>query len=131
MCKPVRKLDSNTIKDNLAANGEFIARLDRAMRYKLNQMNTLEKCISASRAIPERYDYHILKNKDTVQQDGMEVKLTAFELKIAVDPFNDYGVLKSTANELDEFLNLLIELPTQLECKICSRKPQKKSKSGV
>ncbi len=108
MCKPLRQLDANMIKDNLAANGEFIARLDRAVRYKLNQMNTLEKCISAARAIPERYDWYLLKNKDQVKTDGMEMRFTLFELKNALDPFNDYAVLRSTSKELDEFLDMYV-----------------------
>ena len=109
VCRPLRSLEPSFIKDNLAANGEFVARLDRSVRYKLNQLSTLERCISAARAIPERYDYYILKSQDQVKFDGtIDINFSVFELKMALDPFNDYGMLKHMAKELDEFLDMYI-----------------------
>ena len=109
VCRPLRTLEPSFIKDNMAANGEFVARLDRTVRYKLNQLSTLERCISAARAIPERYDYYILKPQDQVKFDGtIDINFSVFELKMALDPFNDYGILKHMAKELDEFLDMYI-----------------------
>ena len=110
MCRPLRVLDPSLVKENLAANGEFIARLDRAVRYRLNQLGTLERCISAVRAIPERYDFYLLKSQDTVKIDtSIELDFSVFELKLAVDPFEDYRLLKHMAKELDEFLDMYIQ----------------------
>ena len=110
ICRPVRLLDPSLIKDNMAANGEYVARMDRALRYRMNQMSTLERCISAVRAIPERYDYHFLKTQDVVQQDGVVgMDFTVFELKIALDPFDDYAMLNHMAKELEEFIEMFMQ----------------------
>ncbi len=109
ICRPLRTLDPSMLKINLAANGEFIARLDRSLRLKLNQMSTLEKCISVSRAISEKYDFNILKGDDQVKIDGTEINFSLFELKMAIDPFNDYSLLTHMAMELDEWLEMFIQ----------------------
>jgi hypothetical protein len=70
-CRPMRALDPAVIKDNMAANGEFVAHLDRSVRYKLNQLATLERCISAAQAIPDRYNFYILEGQDMVKYDGV------------------------------------------------------------
>jgi hypothetical protein len=109
ICKPVRQLDPSMIKDNMAANGEFVARLDRAVRYKLVQMSTLERCISAVQGIPDRYNYNILKTQDNVKYDeALELSFSVFELKMALDPFNDFSFVKHMGKELDEFLDMYI-----------------------
>ena len=110
VCRPLRMLDPALIKDNLATNGEFVARMDRAIRFRMNQLSTLERCISAARAIPERYDYYLLKSQDGVKLDGVvDIEFSVFELKIALDPFNDYAMLKHMAKELDEFLDMFVQ----------------------
>ena len=107
ICRPLRILDPALIKENLAANGEFIARMDRSVRYKMNQMFLLERCISAVRAIPDRYDFYLLKGLDT--NASTELDISVFEMKLALDPFNDYAILKHMAKELDEFLDMFIQ----------------------
>ena len=111
ICRPLRSLAPTFIKDNMVANGEFVSRMDRAVRYKMNQLSTLERCISAVRAIPERYDYWVLTPMDTVKQvDGrVTIDFSVFELKMALDPFNDYSTLKHMAKELDEFLEMFVQ----------------------
>ena len=110
VCRPLRSLDKAIVKDNMANNGEFVARLDRAIRFRLNQLSTLEKCISAARAIPERFDYHILKAQDTVKYDGtIDVSFSVLELKIAIDPFNDYSMVRHLGKEIDEFMDMFYQ----------------------
>ena len=109
VCRPIRQIDSAMVSENMAANGEFVARLDRALRFKINQLNLLDRCISAVNAIPSRNDFHILKTKDTVEGSSnvtLVSNVTVYEMKMALDPFNDYGTVKSTAQELDEFVEM-------------------------
>jgi hypothetical protein len=107
VCRPLRTLPKSVVKNNMASNGEFVARLDRTVRYKLNQMATLERCISYARGLPTRYDYYLLKDQDTVKYDNVQnVDFTLFELKLAVDPRNDYGMVKHMGRELDEWMEM-------------------------
>jgi len=110
VCKPRSKLDKSLVKNNMAANGEFVALLDSIVRYKLNQLFTLSKCISAVRAIPDKYEYYILKSQDTVKYDAtIEATFTVNELKRALDPASDYRFLKFLGQELDEFMDMYYE----------------------
>lgn len=107
ICRPLRTLPKAVVKNNMASNGEFVARLDRTVRFKLNQMATLERCISYARGLPTRYDYYLLKDQDTVKYDNvLDVDFTLFELKLAVDPRNDYGMVKHMGRELDEWMDM-------------------------
>ncbi len=116
ICRPARQLESAVISENVVANGEFVARLDRALRYKINQMSTLERCISAIRAIPDRENFRVLKSKDTTMNDYgdhaasfTQPKLTVIEMKYGMDPWKDYGPLKSVSKELDEFIDMFYQ----------------------
>ena len=111
VCRPLRSLDKSMVKENMISNGEFVARLDRSLRFRTNQLNTLEKCISAARAIPERFDFHVLKDQDTVQYtNGTDaIEITPYELKLALDPFKDYRLVKHMAQELDEFMEMFYQ----------------------
>ena len=105
VCKPVYTLDKALIKDNMANNGEFVARLDNAMRYKLASIATLEKCISAIRNIPEKFDYKILESTNAVMYDkDTTLEISVIEMKAALDPMSDYGVLTHMTRELDEWI---------------------------
>ena len=107
VCRPVYNLDKALVKDNMANNGEFVARLDNAMRYKLAQIGSLEKCITACKAIPKIYHDRYLKSNDAVKYDkDVETKVTALMLLKAVDPLNDYGMLKHLGRELDEWIEM-------------------------
>lgn len=107
ICRPIRALDKALVKDNLSANGEFVARLDSALRFRLNQISTLERCISATRAQPTRYLYNVLKSQDTVKYDKtIPVKFTLAQLKATVDPLNDYGMVEHMGKELDEWIEM-------------------------
>ena len=110
VCRPLRSLDKAIVSENMASNGEFVARLDRMVRYKMNQLSTLERCISAARAIPQRFDYHILKSMDTVKYDAsIDVSFTVLELKMAIDPFNDFSMVQHMAREVDEYIEMFYQ----------------------
>ena len=107
VCRPVRTLDPSMIRNNLIGNAEFVARLDRTLRYKMNQLATMQQCISAARAIPNRNNYNILKAFDKVHDMHVETPdFSVLELKLALDPFNDYGMVRHMTKEIDEYLEM-------------------------
>lgn len=109
-CRPIRSLDKAIVSENMASNGELVARLDRMVRYKMNQLSTLERCISAARAIPERFNAHILKSMDSVKYDeSIDIGFTVLELKMALDPFNDFSMVKHMAREIDEYIEMFYQ----------------------
>ena len=93
-CRPARQLDKSVVKNNMSNNGEFVAHLDAIVRYKLNQLFTLEKCLTSVKALPTKYDFHILKTQDSVKYDAaIDRQFTLKEMKFALDPLNDYSML--------------------------------------
>jgi len=107
VCNPQRSLDPSIMKNNMALNGEFVALLDSTLRYKLNLLFTLEKCITAVRVIPHRYDFNYLKPGDTVKYNrAIDFSFTVLELKLALDPFGDYSLVKILGEEIDEFVEM-------------------------
>lgn len=107
VCMPVRKLDKSVVKNNMSNNGEFVAHLDSIVRYRLNQIFTLEKCLTSVNSYDSTYDMYILKAQDSVKYDAtIEAKYTVLDLKMALDPAKDYGLLQSLGNELDEFVEM-------------------------
>ena len=107
VCRPVRTLDGAIVRENMSSNGEFIARLDRLLRLKQNQLSTIEKCISSVRAIPERFDaYHLKPNAGVKYDREIELLFTAFEMKMALDPFNDYSIITHISKEIEEFIEM-------------------------
>lgn len=110
ICRPLRNLDKSIVKNNMATNGEFVCRLDSAVRSKLNQFSTLEKCVSAVRSIPEDMDYYFLRPQASSRFDPeITTSFTVKELKIAIDPFNDYGLVKHMGKEIDEFMDMFYQ----------------------
>jgi len=106
-CRPARQLDKSVVKNNMSNNGEFVAHLDAIVRYKLNQIFTLEKCLTSLKSFPVKYDYHILKNQDTVKYDSaIPRRFTVKEMKFSLDPLNNYSMLKHMGQELDEFVEM-------------------------
>lgn len=106
-CQPKRKLDNALVKENMAANGEFVARLDSAMRYKLAALGTMEKCVTAANSFPESYNNNTLRPQDTVKYDKViEPIYSLMHLKMAIDPLNDYGLIKHMAKEIDEYIEM-------------------------
>ncbi len=110
ICRPLRNLDRSILKNNMASNGEFVCRLDSALRSKLNEISTLENCVSAVRSIPEALDYNYLKPQGVGRFDPNVTRaFTVKELKIALDPFNDYGLVKHMTKEMDEFMDMFYQ----------------------
>lgn len=107
MCKPLRQLDGSIVKNNMASNGEFVVRLDKVIRGKLNFFSTLEKCVGEAGAIESRYDRQILKQVSSATFDAeFFASYTVYELKKTVDPLGDYGLLTQLGYELDEFMEM-------------------------
>jgi len=107
VCNPVRKLDKSVLKNNMSSNGEFAARLDTIVRARLNHLFTLEKCIIAANVFEDRYDYYLLKAQDSAMYDAsVEDSFTVKDLKMALDPLEDYGLLKQVGQEIDEFVEM-------------------------
>ena len=110
ICRPLRNLDKSIVKNNMATNGEFVCRLDSAVRSKLNQLSTLERCVSAVRSIPEDLDYYFLRPQASSRFDPqVTTSFTVKQLKIVVDPFNDYGLVKHMGKEMDEFMDMFYQ----------------------
>jgi len=109
-CEPMRILPPTVLKNNLANNGEFIAMLDSVTRYKMNSLFTLEKCVAGIRAFPKRYDDFLLKTKDTVKYDAtLDTEFSVGELKMALDPLEDFSLVTMVAHELDEFVAMFYD----------------------
>lgn len=105
VCRPIRQLDHTLIKENLSSNGEFVARLDSALRYKTNRISNLQMCISSARGFPDSLDNHYLKpNADPMGETV--VRLTLWDMKRAIDPMNDYSLVTHMGKELDEFISM-------------------------
>ena len=107
VCRPTEPKSTTIVKDTLASNAEFISRLDMAVRQRQAQIATLESCISSTKYPPPDYEYTILKAQDAVGvTSAMEMEFTLAELKKAVDPKSDYGLLKHLGKELDEYIEM-------------------------
>ncbi len=105
ICRPFKNLDKSLVRDNMSNNGEFVARLDNVMRYKMAALASAEKCISASRAVPTSHWYNYIKQNDSVpNRQEAEVKITLIQLRRAMDPNDDYGLIKQLAREFDEWI---------------------------
>lgn len=107
VCRPIQSLDKSLIKDNMSNNGEFVARLGSALRSRFTAMAVLEKCISASNSIPDKFLDNVLKDQDTVYYPNtIKTKVTLRHMKLAIDPKGDYSFLKHVGNELDEWIEM-------------------------
>ena len=112
ICQPLlmllmNKLPIQKLNRKGRYNGEFLAHLDSLVRYKLNQLFFLEKCLTTVNSFDKRYDSYILKPKDSVTYDvNVESSFSVKELRLTLDLLGDYGMIKHLGNELDEFINM-------------------------
>ena len=107
ICRPVRSLDKSLVKTNMASNGEFVARLDAALTYKMNQFSSLEKCTSMARMISTSFDSTIIKRQESLKQDGeLPSEFSVQELRLTLDPFNDYTMVTYMGRELEEYVDM-------------------------
>ena len=89
----------------MANNGEFVAHLDSLIRYRLNQLFTLEKYLTQVNTYSDDYKYHLLKPMDTVKYDEpIEMLTTVKELQLMLDPATNYGLIRQMDREMDEFV---------------------------
>lgn len=110
VCRPQRAVEPTIIKDNLSNNGEFVARLDSAFRYRLNILATLENCISIANSISTTFDNYVIKPKDSVQYDSkIDNKITLKHLKMTLDPFGDYSFVQHISQEITEWVDMFYE----------------------
>ncbi len=110
VCRPQRALEPTIIKDNLSNNGEFVARLDSALRYRLNILATLENCISSANSISSTFDNYIIKAKDSFQADSsVDKKITLKYLKMTLDPFQDSSFVQHMSKEITEWVDMFYE----------------------
>ena len=104
ICRPTRTLEKSIVKNNMSSNGEFVARLDKALRLKLNQISALEKCSSFVKAIPDEQDFNILKpNESSVFDANLEYNFTVKHLKLALDPLGNDEFIKHMNKEFFEY----------------------------
>ena len=91
----------------MSNNGEFVARLGAIIRDKMNQLFTLEKCVNSVNSIPQKNEYNFLKSQVTATYDSsIEGVFTVTQLKMALDPHADYGLIKQMGKELDEYIEM-------------------------
>ena len=99
-CRPARQLDKSVVKNNMSNNGEFVAHLDAIVRYRLNQLFTLEKCLTTVKSMSTKYDFHILKTQDSVKYEAaIDKEFTVRRMRFALDPLNDYSMLTHIGQE--------------------------------
>ncbi len=107
ICRPRLKLDRALLKENMSTNAEYVARLDAAMRYRMTQLSVMEKCLSAANSYPEEYNNYILRPQSTVEYNKViDASFSLMHLKIALDPLNNFGLVKHMAKELDEWVDM-------------------------
>lgn len=107
VCRPARQLDKSAAKNNMANNGEFVTHLDSIIQNKGNQLYTLQKCLTSLKSFSSKYDYHIVKTRDSAKYDAdLEMSLTMKEFKISIDPLDNYSLLEQLGQELEEFTNM-------------------------
>merc|ERR1711957_344652 len=106
-CRPASKLDKSVVKNNMSNNGEFVAHLDSLVRMKINNLFTLERCISMIRTFPVTNDYNLLKHQDSVEVAGiLEMDFTVKEMRLALDPLNNFSLPRAVGEELDEWVDM-------------------------
>jgi len=107
VCRPVRELEKFVVKNNMSNNGEFVARLDSIIRYKMNQLFTLEQCINSVNTFPKSNEHSILKPQARDKYDeNILSNFTVKQLKMALDPLGDFGLIIHMGRELDEFVEM-------------------------
>lgn len=111
VCRPTRVLDKSIVKSNMSNNGEFVSRLDAALRHKLNQISDLNQCTNLIKSLPASLDNNILKPKDTAAFNAQfQLNFTLKHLKVALDPLGDFGLVNHMSQELDEYTEMFYRI---------------------
>ena len=107
ICKPMRVLEASLVKNNMSNNGEFVARLDGILRSRMNTMFSLEQCVSRLHAFPSTLDANLLKPKDMISfESDVVARYSVKKLKLALDPLQNYGLVKHLGIEMDEYVEM-------------------------
>lgn len=104
ICRPVRKVPIEVMKQNALTNAEFVTVMDSVLRSKMNTAFTLERCITSLKGIPSHYDKYLLKSADTVWDQTMEMKVTVKHLRDTLDPGGSMATLAVLNLEIEEYL---------------------------
>ncbi len=105
-CRPIRAVERSVMKDNMSANGEFVARIDSTLRLKMNTLSTLERCISILSGYPSRLDKHLVQPHTDKFGINQAEKISVYEMKKALDPKGDYYLIRHLSQEIDEFVEM-------------------------
>ncbi len=109
-CEPQHYLSPVTMKENLAINAEFVALLGSVAQDKTNSLSTLGQCVNTLRAFPARFDYSFLQSTSKAPFDNaVEMMYTVKELKAALDPAADLGILSIIGDENDEYFEMFYQ----------------------
>ncbi len=109
-CDPRYYLSPVTMKENLAINAEFVALLGSVAQDKTNSLSALGQCVNTLRAFPARFDYSFLQSTSKVPFDNaVEMMYTVKELKAALDPAADLGILSNIGDENDEYFEMFYQ----------------------
>lgn len=109
-CEPRHYLSPVAMKDNLETNAEFVALLSSVAQDKVKSLSTLGQCVNALRAFPSRFDYSFLQSTDKATYDGaIEMVYTVKELKAALDPAANLGILSMIGSENDEYFEMFYQ----------------------
>ena len=91
----------------MSNNWGFVAHLDSLVLMKRNNLFTLERFINTIRSFPVIHDYHLLKHQYTVMvKDVLEIDFTVKEMKIALDPLNNFSLLKTVGEEIVKWVDI-------------------------
>ncbi len=105
VCRPLDAVQTSVVKEKLDTNGEFVGRLDLAIRHRSYQLATLEHCAFEVSTLPSEKDYYILRAKNGAHNT---IDFTLAELKNAIDPNGNYGLIKHMTHELDEYTYMFL-----------------------
>ena len=106
-CEPLSYLSPVVMKDNLETNAEFIVWISEVAGDKVKKLSNLGQCVNALRALPERFDYYYLQTSNKADYDSsIDMKFTVKELKAALDPAANLGIIQMISDENDEFFEM-------------------------
>ena len=114
ICEPFQFVSHQVMRDNLAVNGEFVVRMDSAVRQYDEVFSILDHCVRALRQVPTKYDYHFLQVRSTpvpplLRDISMKSRYTVKELRMALDPFNDSELVHIVGKQRDEYFEMFYQ----------------------
>lgn len=105
-CVSTNFLMPHEINKNVDANAEFVTRLSKMVRDKAESLSTLGQCVNTLRSFPKRFDYFFLQSVGSSYNQDIEMQVTVKELRSALDPTGDLGILSIIGKEQDEYFEM-------------------------